>query len=53
MSDLFHEALPDEAIDRIFAVMALWSAAHIPGANEEARADAEMVRVSGMGSGCR
>src|ERR1017187_3120358 len=23
MSDLFHEALPDEAIDRVFAVMAL------------------------------
>jgi protein gp37 len=39
MSDLFHESVPDEWIDKIFAVMALSLAAHVPGFDEASGAD--------------
>jgi protein gp37 len=39
--DLFHEDVPDEWIDRVFAVMALCAAAHVSGADEAA----ERMRV--------
>jgi protein gp37 len=46
MSDLFHEALPDEAIDKVFAVMALAPCSTRSGADEAGRADARLLRLN-------
>ena len=41
--DLFHESVPDEWIDKVFAVMALAPPAHLPGADQTARAGAALL----------
>ena len=44
MSDLFHEEIPDEFIERVFDVMARARLAHLPGADQAARRVSALAR---------